>query len=246
MAATGNNKPTGKAGSELSFSHKVWIVIGILALSVCLILILRVAFNVLLMVLAGSLIAVFFHGLGDIIQRRTRFNRRVCMLIAVFGIFLMVGLLFWFMGSTIQAQIEALSDDFPRIVSNAEANLRKTALGEKILKNVSGYDSSKLLTTAQSFFSTSFGVIGNLYIILFMGIFFTVNPSTYKNGILKLMPPSAKHDAKVVTDRISLVLKGYTHGANARADGRAVELYPELWPADSHDTRGSAWLYHKP
>ncbi|MEO6151094.1 MAG: AI-2E family transporter [Mucilaginibacter sp.] len=212
MATTHKGKPTGKTDDELSFSHKVWIVVGILALSVCVILILRVAFDVLLMVLAGSLIAVFFHGLGDAIQRRTHLRRQICMAISVLGTFLIVVLLFWFMGNKIQAQIAALSDDFPRIVSNAEASLRKTPIGEKILKNVSSYDTSKLMTTAQSFFSTSFGVLGNLYIILFLGIFFTVSPSMYKDGIIKLVPSPAKKIAKVVIDRISLVLKGWLKG----------------------------------
>jgi predicted PurR-regulated permease PerM len=206
------DKPTGKTDKELSFAHKIWIVIGILALSVCLILILRVAFNVLLMVLAGSLIAVFFHGLGDLIERHTKLRRRFCMIISVLSTFIIAGLLFWFMGNKISAQVNALSDDFPRILSNAETSLRKTPLGEKILKNVNGYDSSKLLTTAQSFLGTSFGVIGNMYIILFLGIFFTVAPDLYKDGIIRLIPPQGKKDAKVVLDRISFVLKGWLKG----------------------------------
>ncbi|RYZ92242.1 MAG: AI-2E family transporter, partial [Sphingobacteriaceae bacterium] len=210
--STHKDKPTGKTDYELSFSHKVWIVVGILALSVCVILILRVAFSVLLMVLAGSLIAVFFHGLGDAIQRRTKLRRSICMAISVLGTFLIVVLMFWFMGNKIQAQIAALSDDFPRMISEAQANLKKTAIGEKILKNVATYDTSKLMTTVQSFFTTSFGVLGDLYIILFLGIFFTVSPSMYKDGILKLVPPPAKSLAKVVIDRISLVLKGWLKG----------------------------------
>ncbi|PIG97913.1 hypothetical protein CS542_06660 [Pedobacter sp. IW39] len=31
----------------------------------------QVAFNVLLMILAGALIAVYFHGFGDLIERKT-------------------------------------------------------------------------------------------------------------------------------------------------------------------------------
>ncbi|GAA4336356.1 AI-2E family transporter [Mucilaginibacter gynuensis] len=210
--ALNTGRPTGKTDEQLSFSHKIWIVIGIVALAVSIILILRVAFNVLLMVLAGSLIAVFFHGLGDAIQRRTFMRRSICMIISVVGTFAIVGFLFWFMGNKIQAQVAALSDDFPRIVSKAQGQLQQTELGAKVLKSVSKYDTTSLMTTAQSFFSTSFGVLGDLYIILFLGIFFTVSPSMYKDGIIKLIPPSGKHDAKVVIDRISLVLKGWLKG----------------------------------
>ncbi|MCC8411136.1 AI-2E family transporter [Mucilaginibacter sp. UR6-1] len=211
MAEAGN-KPTGKTDQELSFAHKVWIVVGILALSVCLILILRVAFNVLLMVFAGSLIAVFFHGFADMIQRRTKWKRAPCVVISVVGTFLLLGTLFWFMGNTIQHQVAALSDEFPKVVKSAQAKLQQTTWGAKIVEKASSYDSSKLMTTAQSFFSTSFGVLGDLYIILFLGIFFTSAPSLYKNGIIKLVPPSAKEQAHVVMDRLSFVLKGWMKG----------------------------------
>ncbi|RVU01510.1 AI-2E family transporter [Mucilaginibacter limnophilus] len=206
------NRPTGKTDDELSFAHKVWIVVGILALSVCLILILRVAFNVLLMVFAGTLIAVFFNGLGDLIQRLTKWRRRWCMLVAVPGTFLLMGLLFWFMGNTIQAQVQALKGDFPKMIAAAQTKLSQTEWGSKALENIQGYDTSKLMSTAQSFFSTSFGVIGDLYIILFLGIFFTVSPSLYKNGIIKLVPPGGKEMAKGVINRLSLVLKGWLKG----------------------------------
>lgn len=210
--ATPRNKPTGKTDDELSFAHKVWIVVGILALSVCLILILRVAFNVLLMVFAGTLIAVFFNGFGDMIQRLTKWRRRWCMLVAVPGTFLLMGLLFWFMGSKIQAQVASLKDDFPKMIATAEAKLSKTEWGAKALENIEGYDTSNLMSTAQSFFSTSFGVIGDLYIILFLGIFFTLSPSLYKNGIIRLVPPGGKEIAKGVINRLSLVLKGWLKG----------------------------------
>jgi cell division protein FtsL len=52
---------------ELTYIEKVWHTVAIVALLVVSILIARVAFNVLLMVLAGSLISVYFHGMGDII-----------------------------------------------------------------------------------------------------------------------------------------------------------------------------------
>jgi predicted PurR-regulated permease PerM len=68
------------------------------------------------------------------------------------------------------------------------------------------------LETAQTFFSTSFGVLGDMYIILFLGIFFTASPSLYKNGILALVPANKKDTAGHIMDRISLSLKGWLKG----------------------------------
>jgi predicted PurR-regulated permease PerM len=202
--------PTPK--EEYTYIQKVWIAAGSVALLAVLIFVLRGAFNVLLMVLAGSLIAVYFHGWGDIIQRWTKMKRIYCMILSVASTFIILVSLFWFMGAKIQAQIAALSEDLPQIISNAEIKIRQNSIGNKILQNVSGENSSKLISTAQNLFRTSFGALGDLYIIIFLGIFFSASPSVYKDGILKLIPPSSKNTGKQVIDRISLVLKGWLKG----------------------------------
>lgn len=201
--------PTAK---ETSYTHKVWQTVAIVALLAVVILIARVAFNVLLMVLAGTLIATFFHGFGDLIQRHTRLGRRPAMIIAVGGSFALLGLLLWFMGTTIQHQIAELSDKLPQTVNSVKAKMSSSPIGQKILQSVSGDNSQKLMATAQTFFSTSFGVLGDIYIIMFLGIFFTANPSMYKNGILVLVPAGHKETGKHIINRISLALKGWLKG----------------------------------
>ena len=205
-------QPEGNKEQELNYSGKVWQTVGIVAFVAVLILVVRVAFSVLLLSLAGCLIAVYFHGLGDLIQRKTKWARLLCMIISIGGSFIILGVLLWFMGSKIQVQIAALADSLPKTFSNAKAELAETPLGRKILEGVSGGNSEKLFATAQQFFSTSFGVLGNMYIILFLGIFFTASPSLYKDGLILLVPKSRKPVAKTIVDRISLSLKGWLKG----------------------------------
>jgi predicted PurR-regulated permease PerM len=153
---------------ELSYIGKVWQTVGIVALLVVAILIIRVAFDILLMVLAGALIAVYFHGLGDAIQRRTKLKRRPAMLISIIGSVILLGALFWFMGTKIQVQVSELSNTLPTTLNNAKVKLAQTSLGQSALQSFSGSNSQKLMATVQSFFSTTFGVLGDVYIILFL------------------------------------------------------------------------------
>jgi predicted PurR-regulated permease PerM len=197
---------------ELSYIQKVWQTVGIVALLVVVILIARVAFNVLLMIMAGTLISTFFHGLGDLIERKTKLRRRWAMIISVAGSFAILGALLWFMGTKIQHQVAELSSSLPHTVNNVKAKMAESPIGQKILDSVDGDNSQKLMTTAQSFFSTSFGVLGNMYIMLFLGIFFTANPSLYKNGILLLIPSQNKEMGVHIMNRISLSLKGWLKG----------------------------------
>jgi predicted PurR-regulated permease PerM len=207
-----NHQPPDPVKKELSYSVKVWQTVAIIALFVVGILIVRVAFNVLLMALAGALIAVYFHGLGDLIQKRTKLSRRWAMIISVAGTFIIIGLLLWFIGAKIQSQVTQLNNNLPHNIQTAKAKLGQSALGQKLLDFSSGDHSDKLAATAQTFFSTSFGVLGDVYIILFLGIFFTASPSLYKDGILVLVPENKKQLGRDIIDRISLSLKGWLKG----------------------------------
>jgi predicted PurR-regulated permease PerM len=200
---------------ESTYVQKVWQTMGIVALLVSAILIARVAFNVLLMILAGALIATYFHGLGDMIERRTKIKRRWAMLISVLSTFILISVLLWFMGTKIEQQINQLNNSLPGTVHNLKAKLSQSDIGRRILQSVSEDGSGKMMTTVQSFFSTSFGVLGDIYIILFLGIFFTTNPSLYKDGIMLLVPPSKKKMGHHIMDRISLSLKGWLKGMMA-------------------------------
>ncbi|RFZ91263.1 AI-2E family transporter [Mucilaginibacter conchicola] len=195
-----------------TYIQKVWQTMGIVALLVSVILIARVAFNVLLMILAGSLIATYFHGLADMTERRLKLKRKWAMLISVLGTFVIFAALCWFMGTKISQQIDQLSKSLPETVSNFKAKLAQNDIGRKILESADQSGDGKMMTTVQSLFSTSFGVLGDLYIILFLGIFFTTNPSLYKDGIILLVPPSKKKMGHHILDRISLSLKGWLKG----------------------------------
>lgn len=206
---TENRHPIPNPQEEVTYIQKVWQTVSVVALLVVVILIARVAFNVLMMALAGTLIAVYFHGIGDLIQRNTKLGRRASMLISVGGTFILIGLLFWFMGTKIQHQISVLNETLPGTLGNLKAKLAETSNGAKLLEHVSGENSEKLFSTAQRFFSTSFGVLGNLYVIILLGFFFTANPGVYKQGMIKLVPNSKKALAERVLERISHDLKGW-------------------------------------
>ncbi len=201
-----------KKTSLTGFSRKVWITLGIIALLVILIFILKAAFNVLLMIFAGSLIAIYFHGFADLIQRKLRIKRKWCLLLSVGLTFIISGLLLWFLGAKISDQAGNMAKELPELVSQAEAKLQASSFGRKLLYSISGNNSQKLMNSFQQIFRTSFGVIGDFYIIIFVGIFFTINPDIYKSGVLRIIHPEDRTKAREIIDRISLTLKNWLKG----------------------------------
>jgi predicted PurR-regulated permease PerM len=197
------------AKNELPSAAKVWQTTAIVSLFVILLLIFRIAFNILLMAFAGALIAVYFQALAELLEKKLKLNRKLAHMTAIAGSLLLLILLIWFIGSTIQRQAVELSDVLPNTLNTAREKLSHSTIGQEILKYASGDNSQKLLDTMSTLFSTSFGVVGEVYIILFFGIFFSADPSTYTKGILSLFPGDKKNTGEMILQRIGIALKGW-------------------------------------
>ncbi|MEO8415962.1 MAG: AI-2E family transporter [Ginsengibacter sp.] len=178
---------------NLSYLKKVWIAGGILALLVVLLLLFQTLFSVLLLTLAGALFAIYFHGCAGFFEKHLHIPSRWSLALSiVINIILLVGF-FWFVGARLQQQVSDLTDSLPKTIINARAYLQKSTVGSKALDylNSSG-NSQKMMSIAKNFFTSGFGIVSDVYIILLLGTFFIASPFTYKKGIVHLLPPKAK------------------------------------------------------
>lgn len=194
---------------ELSYTLKVWQTTAIVCLALLLILFVRVAFNILLMTFMGVLIAVYFHGLADFLAQKIKTGRKFSLFISMAGTIILLSAMIWIIGSTVQQQAAQLSNTLPQMISTAKTKLAGSAAGQQLLGYSSGDHDKKLLDTAGTFFSSSFGVIGDLYIILFLGIFFTADPLLYKNSMLAILPPQQETDGRIIWGRIGAALNAW-------------------------------------
>jgi predicted PurR-regulated permease PerM len=198
---------------QYSYQQKVWIAGGIVALIVVLILLLKATFNVLLLILAGSLIAVYFRGLSGLIQKKTKCKEGVCVAISIIGTLLLIVFLSWLIGAKVQSQIAELSDTLPKTVEQAKEKLNQSSIGQKIVQKISSPKAQQQAQSiVQSFFKTTFGVLGDIYVVLFIGIFFTASPKIYKEGVIRLIPPNGKPKTEKVLDDIGSSLKKWLKG----------------------------------
>ena len=206
MTTRTNNK-------DYSFIQKVWIAGGIIALIVVLVLLLKATFNVFLLILAGVLIAVFFRGLSGLIQKKTHWGEGFCVAASILSTLIVLVLLIWLMGAKIQAQAEQLSNTMPGTIENAKGKLSQSQIGQKILEKLSSPEAQQQgRSLVQTFFKSTFGILGDLYVVLFIGIFFTVSPKIYKKGIVKLIPPKGQDKGDDVLNKIGDNLKKWLKG----------------------------------
>lgn len=204
---------TSANDKELSYQKKVWIKGGIYALIVVLLLLLKATFSVILLILAGSLIAIFFRALSGLICGKTKWKEGVCLAISVIGTLLLMIGLFWLIGAKVQNQIAELSDTLPSTIEDAKAQLSQNPLGKKLVDKVSSPQSMKKAQgVVSTLFKSTFGVFGDVYVVLFLGIFFTVSPAIYKKGIVKLVPQKGQQKAGDILNKLGENLKKWLKG----------------------------------
>lgn len=199
--------------NRLAFSKKVWMVGGIFSLIIILLLLFKALFSVLLLSLAGVLIAVYFRGCADILHRNFHWSLKLCTFLSVFINILLLGAFFWFVGAQLQQQVSQLSDTLPETIQHVREQLSNSTLGSKVLQfiNSSG-DSLKTKDVVKKFFSSSFGVLSDIYIVLIISLFFTADPMLYKKGIVHLLPPNAKDKGDKLLSELADVLKKWLKG----------------------------------
>lgn len=198
---------------KYSFSKRVWILGGVFALIVVLILLFRATFNVFLLILAGALIAIYFRGLSSFIRQKTKWRSGICLAISMAGTLLIIFILFWLIGARAQTQINEINDTLPASIENAKSQLNKTVIGKSIVKKASSPESLRdAKRIISKFFQSTFGVFGDLYIILFLGIFFTLSPQTYIKGIIQLIPKNGQKKAAEILSKLGMNLKKWLKG----------------------------------
>ena len=196
-----------------AFAGKVWIAASIVALLVVLIWIARLTFSVWLLVLAAVLIGLYFQGLSRLLHRKLHLSSQLSLPLAIIGSLLLLGLFFWFTGSRIQQELAQLSDTLPSAMEAFKNQLSGSPLGEKLLQKMeSGGGMEKAGQRLASIFRTSFGVLGDLYVILFLGLFFTASPGTYTKGFLQLVPPTGRDRAERILQKIAFDLTKWLKG----------------------------------
>ncbi len=204
---------TGQSQDKLNYTKKVWIAVGILALLVILLLLFKTLFSLLLLTLAGALFAIYFHGCASFFKKYLPISAGWSLALSIVINIILLVVFFWFVGARLQQQVSELTDTLPQTINNAKAYLQKSTIGSKALDylNSSG-NSQKTMSIAKHFFSSSFGILSDIYIILLLGMFFIASPFTYKKGIVHLLPPKAKDKGAELLDEIHNVLKNWTKG----------------------------------
>ena len=200
--------------SDFALRVAVAVLIGILLLSLTYLLWRGV--HVLLLVFAGVLFAVFLAALSDWVSRHTGLSRVWSLTTVVILLFLLTGGIGWLLANRLAVQIHELAEQLPESLKQLRSFLSQYAWGRLILEQLPNQAAS-LFDVSQ--FSKVPGLISGItsflmtiVVIFFVGIFGAAEPELYKDGLLRLLPPSQRPRGRAAIETVAFNLRWWLVG----------------------------------
>jgi predicted PurR-regulated permease PerM len=172
------------------FVRRTWIVVFAIAAVTAFILVTWKAIDVVLMAFAGALLAIFLRSLANFVNRWTGVRHHWAVLLVLVVLLAIVVGASWLVATPASQQFQQLSDEVPKAITRLQEQLQQTPFGRFVFRhaNAATAQTSGMFKNVADFFSiTVEGIIG-LWVILFCGIFFALDPELYINGFLLLFP----------------------------------------------------------
>ncbi|MGH7313441.1 MAG: AI-2E family transporter [Candidatus Rokuibacteriota bacterium] len=177
------------------------------------------AIDILLVVVAGILLALSLRGLAEWLAAYSRLPVGATLAAVILGLAGLLGLGGWLLADDVARQIDELTRQVPQALGQLRDSLARYSWGRFLLSQTPSLDqliSERLLGRAAGVFSTTLGVtvgvLTNMVIVLFIGLYLAVDPRPYTRGLLRLVPPTGRDRGAEVLAALARTLRRWLVG----------------------------------
>jgi predicted PurR-regulated permease PerM len=177
------------------FTQRVLTIVGIVTATVLLIWMMMYVVDVLLLLFAAVLLAIFLRGLSELMRRYTKLSEGLSVLLVSLLLLALIVIAVWLLEPSVEAQIRVLRNDLPKSVENARQYISQFGWGRSIIAQLptadevmAKIDAATVLTRVGGYFSSTVGAVTNFFLVILLAIYLAVEPQTYINGFAKLFP----------------------------------------------------------
>jgi predicted PurR-regulated permease PerM len=216
-----SDRPTGRETAEPRHGHgwltkRTLIVVAAGAAVLALLLAVWQVAQILLLIFASILLALFLRTLADFIHRHTPLSREwslTAVILTLLGILVLIGVLY---GPTIADGFYQLFQQLPSALGRLRSALGQYAWGPALLDTLSRTGSTltnpQQLSKIAGIFSTAFGALGSVVVVIVLGIYFAADPKTYINGTARLFPQERRERVCEAFDHVGHALRWWLLG----------------------------------
>lgn len=203
--------------SARDFLQRVVLVDGIGIIFLLTLAAIWFAADVLLLIFSCILFAVFLYELSTMVQARLHVSRRLALGLVVFVLLGLLGLGAWLMAPQLYEQARRLAALVPDSIEELRAALGRLKVVGGIFVQLPSTAQLReqiaaLAPNAGLFFTGVLGAAGNVLIIVFVGIYFALQPTLYVEGMVTLVPQRKRPRAREVLGEIGDTLAKWLVG----------------------------------
>ncbi len=174
------------------------------------------AIDILFLLFAGILIAVFLRGLAMFLNQTARIPMGWSLLIVCVVILGICGGLGWLFAPRVADQADVLSVRIPESIKLQEDKLSQYTWGRTVLEGMRFSDvvegKEGILARATKAFSVTLDFLGALLFVIFVGLYTAVEPMIYVEGLTRLAPPDHRALTRKTLLEMGLTLKYWLLG----------------------------------
>ncbi len=202
------------------YRQKALYVLKIVIVSSILIALTIIGKNVLLLSFAAILLAIFFHGLGELVSHLTGWRQSVSLIAGIAGILVLFTLLGIFSAPGIERQFEDLSKQIPNSLQNVRDSISEYPLGERAISRVSEGISwqdipiggSGIVSKATGAAASAVNIVINFFVIVLAGAYLTIDPQAYQKNLVALFLPKKRNKVTETMRAVGKTLQWWLAG----------------------------------
>jgi predicted PurR-regulated permease PerM len=157
--------------------------------------------DLLLLVFASVLVAIFFRSLANVIAKQTAISPSWSLAIAVVLVAVFFGLITTLFGTTIRQNVSTLMEQLPAAWQAIRGRIGEVRwLVDALDRAGQALLTTNMMSRIGGALGAVMGAFANIFLVLFAGLYIAAQPKLYRNGFLKLVPPQdrARIDATLV------------------------------------------------
>jgi predicted PurR-regulated permease PerM len=204
--SSSNHHDSNPDPSLRAFAWRAAAACGIASLFLLLIVAVWFAGRILLVIFAAILFAAFLTGASRKLGQWLSISRSYALVAVLVLLAVLLGLAGYFLAPRVAAQIDPLISTIPSSIQQLRDYLRQYGWADQVLQTLPNpqqliSDASGMLSQARAVFSGVLGIIANIAIIFFVGVYLAAQPHIYMDGLLRLLPKrNREHGNKVLTE----------------------------------------------
>ena len=174
------------------------------------------AFQILLLIFAGCLLAVFLTSLAGFLEKYLKLPEQLSLILVVIVITFIISSSTWLFGQEIAAQINKFGESLRNAYNAFISQIQHTTWGSQLIKQatsgVSDSSGFKLLSKITDVFTTTVGTLFDIFVIVFMGLFLAFEHRMYTSGVRSIFPEKQRAKVVEVLSHVGHVLRWWMFG----------------------------------